>query len=167
MVASVLNTPRAIEVSVYVRAFVKLREMLGTHKQLARKLSIYFGGHKSAGSAPCSRPLLQLGRGSCQLREAFSLPAEARYLERRKAQGSQTTIQQALVDVHIVRQQLPKDAPKVTQIATLVKAFQQTDAPENFEPVLLRQLARPVIVEQHRFRTQLFRQQDCAHLAGT
>jgi hypothetical protein len=40
MVASVLNTPRAIEVSVYVvRAFVKLREMLGAHKELARKLA--------------------------------------------------------------------------------------------------------------------------------
>jgi len=39
MVASVLNTPRAIEVSVYVvRAFVKLREMLGAHKELAGKL---------------------------------------------------------------------------------------------------------------------------------
>jgi ORF6N domain-containing protein len=39
MAASVLNSPRAIEVSVYVvRAFVKLREMLGTHKELARKL---------------------------------------------------------------------------------------------------------------------------------
>jgi phage regulator Rha-like protein len=40
MVASVLNTHRAIEASLYVvRAFVKLRELLGTHKQLARKLA--------------------------------------------------------------------------------------------------------------------------------
>lgn len=40
MAASVLNTHRAIEVSVYVvRAFVKLREMLRTHKELARKLA--------------------------------------------------------------------------------------------------------------------------------
>jgi hypothetical protein len=39
MAASVLNTPRAVQVSVYVvRAFVKLREMLGTHRALARKL---------------------------------------------------------------------------------------------------------------------------------
>jgi hypothetical protein len=39
MAASVLNSHRAIEVSVYVvRAFVKLREMLRTHKELARKL---------------------------------------------------------------------------------------------------------------------------------
>jgi hypothetical protein len=40
MAASVLNTPRAIEVSVYVvRTFVKLREMLASHKDLARKLA--------------------------------------------------------------------------------------------------------------------------------
>jgi len=40
MVASVLNTQRAIQVSVFVvRAFVKLREMLSTHKELAHKLA--------------------------------------------------------------------------------------------------------------------------------
>jgi hypothetical protein len=40
MIASVLNTKRAIEVGVYVvRAFVKLREVLATHKELAQKLS--------------------------------------------------------------------------------------------------------------------------------
>lgn len=40
MAASVLNTPRAIEVSVYVvRAFVRLREMLGGNKELARKVA--------------------------------------------------------------------------------------------------------------------------------
>jgi hypothetical protein len=40
MVASVLNTQRAIEVSVFVvRAFVKLREVLTSHKELAYKLS--------------------------------------------------------------------------------------------------------------------------------
>jgi len=39
MAASVLKTPRAIEVSIFVvRAFVKLREILATHKELARKL---------------------------------------------------------------------------------------------------------------------------------
>jgi len=39
MAASVLNTPRAIETSIFVvRAFVKLREMLATHKELERKL---------------------------------------------------------------------------------------------------------------------------------
>jgi hypothetical protein len=39
MAASVLNTPRAVEVSLYVvRAFVQLREALATHKDLARRL---------------------------------------------------------------------------------------------------------------------------------
>ena len=39
MAASVLNTPRAIEVSVYVvRAFVRLRQVLAGHKELAQKL---------------------------------------------------------------------------------------------------------------------------------
>ena len=40
MAASVLNTPRAVEVSVYVvRAFVKLRELLGSNQALAKKLN--------------------------------------------------------------------------------------------------------------------------------
>jgi hypothetical protein len=40
MAASVLNSDRAIEVSVYVvRAFVKLREMLAANKELDRKLA--------------------------------------------------------------------------------------------------------------------------------
>ena len=39
MAAAVLNSARAIEVSVYVvRAFVKLRELLATHKELAKRL---------------------------------------------------------------------------------------------------------------------------------
>jgi len=39
MAASVLNTPRAVEVSLYVvRAFVRLRETLAAHKELAAKL---------------------------------------------------------------------------------------------------------------------------------
>jgi hypothetical protein len=39
MAAGVLNSPRAIEVSIYVvRAFVKLRELLSSHKELGRKL---------------------------------------------------------------------------------------------------------------------------------
>jgi hypothetical protein len=41
MVASVLNTKRAMQVSVFVvRAFVKLREMLSTHKELAHKPAV-------------------------------------------------------------------------------------------------------------------------------
>jgi phage regulator Rha-like protein len=40
MLAAVLNTPRAIKVSVFVvRAFVKLREIFATHKVLANKLA--------------------------------------------------------------------------------------------------------------------------------
>ena len=39
MAASVLNTPRAAEVSLYVvRAFVELREALATNKELAKRL---------------------------------------------------------------------------------------------------------------------------------
>jgi len=39
MAASVLNTPRAVEVSLFVvRAFVKLRETIGAHKELAGRL---------------------------------------------------------------------------------------------------------------------------------
>jgi len=39
MLASVLNSKRAVEASVYVvRAFVRLREILSTHKELAQKL---------------------------------------------------------------------------------------------------------------------------------
>lgn len=40
MAANVLNSPRAVEVGVYVvRAFVKLRAVIAGHKELARKLS--------------------------------------------------------------------------------------------------------------------------------
>ena len=39
MAATILNSPRAVEMSIYViRAFVHLREMLSTHKKLAAKL---------------------------------------------------------------------------------------------------------------------------------
>jgi len=39
MAASVLNSPRAIETSVYVvRAFVRIRELISTHKELSHKL---------------------------------------------------------------------------------------------------------------------------------
>jgi hypothetical protein len=40
MAASVLNTPVAVRASIFVvRAFVRLRNILGAHKELARKLS--------------------------------------------------------------------------------------------------------------------------------
>jgi hypothetical protein len=39
MLASVLNSPQAVEASIFVvRAFVKLREMLASHRDLARRL---------------------------------------------------------------------------------------------------------------------------------
>ena len=39
MAANVLNSPRAIKVSVYiVRAFVKLRQMIAENKELSRKI---------------------------------------------------------------------------------------------------------------------------------
>jgi len=41
MAATVLNSPRAVEMSVYVvRAFVKLREVLASNNELARKLEV-------------------------------------------------------------------------------------------------------------------------------
>lgn len=40
MAATVLNSPRAVEVSVFVvRAFVRLREFVGAHKELTAKLA--------------------------------------------------------------------------------------------------------------------------------
>src|SRR5208282_1389510 len=40
MLSSVLNSARAIEVNIQImRAFVKLRELIATHKDLARKLA--------------------------------------------------------------------------------------------------------------------------------
>lgn len=40
MAASVLNSARAIEISVHVvRAFVHLRELVSTHKELSQKLN--------------------------------------------------------------------------------------------------------------------------------
>ncbi len=40
MAATILNSPRAVEVSVYVvRAFVQLRELAVTHRDLARRLA--------------------------------------------------------------------------------------------------------------------------------
>ena len=39
MLSSVLRSPRAVQVNIAImRAFVRLREMLATHKDLARKL---------------------------------------------------------------------------------------------------------------------------------
>ena len=55
MAASVLSSPQAVDVSVLVvRAFVKLREVLATHKELARKLHEMQG--KSSISMLCGIP---------------------------------------------------------------------------------------------------------------
>lgn len=55
MAASVLNSPRAVEVSVYVvRAFVRMREILATHAELSHKLAELesrVGGHDEDISA--------------------------------------------------------------------------------------------------------------------
>ena len=40
MAASILNSPRAVEVSVFiVRAFIKLRQVIAEHRELAQKIS--------------------------------------------------------------------------------------------------------------------------------
>jgi hypothetical protein len=40
MAANVLNSPRAVQMSVFVvRAFVRLRQMIGAHKEMAAKLA--------------------------------------------------------------------------------------------------------------------------------
>lgn len=52
MAATVLSSPKAIELSVFVvRAFVQLREMLSSHKELAAKLDVLerkVGSHDQA-----------------------------------------------------------------------------------------------------------------------
>ena len=54
MLSSVLNSDRAIEVNILImRAFVKLREMLSTHKDLAKKLEEMEKKY-DAGSRPFS-----------------------------------------------------------------------------------------------------------------
>ena len=61
MLSSVLNSDRAIEVNVAImRAFVQLRRMIGSHKELARKLAELQArlayGVLFLLSAPCSMP---------------------------------------------------------------------------------------------------------------
>ena len=56
MAASMLNTPRAIEVSVHVvRAFVKLREILDSNSELSHRLSA-LGLLVSSALEPAKRP---------------------------------------------------------------------------------------------------------------
>lgn len=53
MAATILNSPPAVEMSVYVvRAFVKLREVMGSHAELARKLETLEKSVTSLDSKP-------------------------------------------------------------------------------------------------------------------
>jgi hypothetical protein len=53
MAATILSSPRAVEMSIYVvRAFVKLREVLASHAELARKLETL---EKSVASLDANR----------------------------------------------------------------------------------------------------------------
>ena len=63
MAANVLRTKRAIEVSIYVvRAFVELRETLGAHRELAKRLDALesrleqkFSSHDQTIAEGCDR----------------------------------------------------------------------------------------------------------------
>ena len=83
MAAAVLSTERAIKVSVYVvRAFVKLREMLGTQKEFAHKLqdlakrlveddekfSIVFEAIRELMQPVAVHPKRRIGFSTCQER---------------------------------------------------------------------------------------------------
>lgn len=58
MAATVLNSPRAVEMSVFVvRAFIKMREYFASHKELAQKLrdlELQVGSHAEAIQAMVS-----------------------------------------------------------------------------------------------------------------
>lgn len=50
MLSSMLNSDRAVQMSILIiRAFVKLRELLATHKELARKVEQLAAGQKEHG----------------------------------------------------------------------------------------------------------------------
>jgi hypothetical protein len=78
MAASILNSPRAVEMSVYVvRAFVRLRDFARTHVELAKQLAVLerrVTGHDEelmvvlaglrALLKPTTKPRLQIGFGT-------------------------------------------------------------------------------------------------------
>ena len=71
MAANVLNSPQAVEMSVFVvRAFVRMRQVLAAHSQLTRKLSELerkFGTHDEQIRAICDA-----------IRQLMALPAPKR-----------------------------------------------------------------------------------------
>jgi hypothetical protein len=85
MVAAILNSPRAVEMSVYVVcAFVKLRKSLGSNKELARRftqlearLGKKLAAHDSAIAAILSA-IRQLMNPSIQKRRVIGFTADLR-----------------------------------------------------------------------------------------
>ena len=75
MLSSVLNSDRAIEVNIQImRAFVKLREMIASHKDLARKLDalekkyddnfkVVFEAIRALMTPPPEKPKKKIGFG--------------------------------------------------------------------------------------------------------
>jgi hypothetical protein len=75
MLSSVLNSDRAIEVNIQImRAFVKLREMIASHKDLARKLAalekkyddnfkVVFEAIRALMTPPSEKPKKKIGFG--------------------------------------------------------------------------------------------------------
>lgn len=85
MAASVLNSIRAVETSLYVvRAFVRLRQLLATHKELARRLEEHekkIATHDEAivGLLNTIRSLLVPGEPAARRRPiGFVTPKDAR-----------------------------------------------------------------------------------------
>jgi hypothetical protein len=82
MAATVLNSPRAVEASLYVvRAFVRLRQLLASHKDLARKLAEHekkLARHDQAisGLMNAIRTLLASPEPSARRPIGFVIPTE-------------------------------------------------------------------------------------------
>jgi hypothetical protein len=74
MLSSVLNSKRAIQVNILImRAFVKLREVMATHKDLAQKIEALerkYQEHDEESCRSCSR----LSRGSWRLPGGLTAP---------------------------------------------------------------------------------------------
>lgn len=77
MLSSVLRSDRAVQMNIYImRAFVKLREMLATHKELADKISIL------------EKELKEQGTDISAISIAVSKLIKDHELERRKLPGA-------------------------------------------------------------------------------